>query len=474
MLDRARSPSLWGSLWNAIQLLRPAFSNAITFMWFATIVVGMIVRTDLMGVSSIVRALNLRPELYYALLRLFHSTAIKLDRLTALWARAVLQLFLSPVRVNGRLVVVGDGVKIPKRGKKMPAVKLLHQQSESNTKPEYIMGHSLQAVSLLVHAAQSVFAVPLAARIHEGLVWSNRDKRTLLDKMLSLLWTVNIQASFYFVADAYYAAGKIIKALLKQGHHLLCRVKSNAVAYEPAEPPKGKRKRGAPKRYGKKIKIRSLLLDPQSMLEVLSPVYGEDKVVLRYRICDLLWRPAGVLVRFVAVIHPTRGTLLLMCTDLSLDAVDIIRLYGLRFKIEHCFKQAIRLIGSFAYHFWMRGMVPLRRQNGNQHLHRQSGRYRDQVKRKVRAYHVFIQAGVVAQGLLQYLAVFAPKLVWASFGSWLRTIRPGIPPSEFVVAQALRQTLPDFLLVSSKVSTLAKFITDRQDTKNMGIFRMTA
>jgi hypothetical protein len=37
-------------------------------------------------------------------------------------------------------VLVGDGIKIPKRGKKMPAVKLLHQQSESNTKPEYIMG----------------------------------------------------------------------------------------------------------------------------------------------------------------------------------------------------------------------------------------------------------------------------------------------------------------------------------------------
>jgi hypothetical protein len=70
---------------------------------------------------------------------------------------------------------------------KTRAVKLLHQQSESNTKPEYIMGHSLQAVGLLVHAAQSVFSVPLAARIHEGLVWSNRDRRTLLDKMLGLL-----------------------------------------------------------------------------------------------------------------------------------------------------------------------------------------------------------------------------------------------------------------------------------------------
>jgi hypothetical protein len=119
-------------------------------------------------------------------------------------------------------------------------------------------------------------------------------------------------------------------------------------------------------------------------------------------------------------------------------------------------------------------LVPLRHRNGNQYLHRQSARYRDQVKRKVGAYHVFIQAGVIAQGLLQYLSVVAPKLVWDSFGSWLRTIRPGIPPSELVVAQALRQTLPDFLLVSSNVCVLAKFIADRQNTHNMTIFRLTA
>ena len=54
------------------------------------------------------------------------------------------------------------------------------------------MGHSLQAVSLLVQAAASVFAVPLAIRIHEGVVWSNRDRRTLLDKMLALLGIVAI------------------------------------------------------------------------------------------------------------------------------------------------------------------------------------------------------------------------------------------------------------------------------------------
>jgi len=98
-----------------------------------------------------------------------------------------------------------------------------------------------------------------------------------------------------------------------------------------------------------------------------------------------------------------------MCTDTSLSAVDIIRLYGLRFKIECSFKQTVRQIGSFAYHFWMKDMIPLRYHNGNQYLHRKSADYRSRVKRKMRAYHAFIQAGVVAQGLLQYLAVVCPQ-----------------------------------------------------------------
>ena len=122
----------------------------------------------------------------------------------------------------------------------------------------------------------------------------------------------------------------------------------------------------------------------------------------------------------------------------------IIRLYGLRFKIEHGFKQAVRIVGSFTYHFWMKEMKPLHRRNGNQYLHRESSDYRDAVKRKINAYHVFIHAGVVSQGLLQYLSANVPKLVWASFGSWLRTIRPGMAPSELVVATALRHSLLNF------------------------------
>src|SRR5262252_2372840 len=466
--------TLWNACWCAILPLRAALSYQATFMWFATIVVGMMVRSELRGVTSIVRALNLRPDRYNPLRRCFHSTAIKLDQLTALWLQAVLRLFTNPVRVNGRLVLVGDGVKAAKRGRKMPAVKLLHQQSNCSTKPEYIMGHSLQAVALLVNAAASVFAVPLAIHIHEGVVWSNRDKRTLLDKMLNLISSLKVPEPCYFVADTYYAAGKVVNGLLRQGNHLVSRVKSNAVAFLPAEPQNGRRKRGRPKLYGSRVRLKSLAADVKSMDVAVSPVYGERSVKIRYRVRDLMWRPVGRLVRFVAVVHPTRGTIVLMTTDLSLEVMDIIRIYGLRFKIELTFKQAAHQIGLFAYHFWMMEMKPLRYRNGNQYLHRATDEYRDQVRRKIHAYHVFMQAGAIAHGLLQYLASEFTELVWASSGSWLRTIRPGVPPSEFIVENVMRQTLPDFLVNGAQTSSLAKFIAQQQDVDNPKIFRLAS
>lgn len=455
---------LWLKWWSEVKHLRGAFSRKRTFLWFCLCIAGITARKDLAGVTSIIRSLGLREIFYDRLLDCFHSSSINLNLLTVLWTKLIRRCcadFL--LTVNGRLVILGDGIKTAKAGKKMPAVKKLHQESDSNTKPEYIFGHSCQAVAIVAGFMKTFFAIPLACRISEGVVFSNRDKRSLLDKMMDLLSSLLLDVPSYFVADAYYANKTIIRKALKSNlYHLVTRTRSNAVAYFEAIPSTVKR-RGRKSKYGKKIKLKSLFGNLDKFLEAKSPVYGECDTMLKYHCIDLLWRPVGILVRFVLVIHPYRGKLILMSTDLSLQPVEIIKLYGIRFKIEVAFKQAIYTVGTYAYHFWMAEMTRLSRKSGNQYLHHKSEDYRKKVVRKIGAYHAHIAAGIVAQGMLQCLSLTMSEVVWKSFGSWIRTIRPGVLPSEQVVAVAMRNVLPEFLGVTDSNQILAQFIRDRID-----------
>jgi len=456
---------LWIYWWRVVWQLRSACGRQRTFLWLAVCLAGMSIREDLFGVTSIIRAIGLQPNCYERLLGFFHSSALNPDRLAQVWTALILKIHPGILRVNGRIVLVADGLKVPKTGKKMPAVKLLHQESENNTKPEYIRGHSCQAVAVLATALKSHFAIPLCARIHDGIVVSPK-YRSMLEKMLELTRNLKVAHPCYLTADAYYVGRKLIRGLLADGHHLISRVRSNAVAYlspEEEVEPKSKKRRGRPKKYGPKVKLRTFLNDPAKMQSAPSPIYGETKTIIQFLVMDLLWRPVGVLVRFVAVLHPTRGFIILMTTDLTLTPLEIIRIYGLRFKIELSFKQALRAIGAYAYHFWSAKMIPRPHFSGNQSLLFQPAKYRQAILRKVNAYHRHIQVGLIAQGLLQYLASVVPNLIWNSFGSWIRTIRPNLPPSEMVTAIALRNSFTHFLAGYSKNNILVKFIGDRLD-----------
>ncbi|MFT5404500.1 MAG: hypothetical protein ACI9DF_003343 [Verrucomicrobiales bacterium] len=454
--------TLWNSWYELTSTLRPAFSRYRTFLWFLTVLAAFSLRPDLRGVTSFVRGLGLNKVSYDSLLHFFHSTGIDLDMLSRLWLLTVLRYF--PVHlIDQRPVLVLDGLKNPKEGRKMPAVKHLHQQSESNTKPHFIMGHSFQAFGVLCRVGSYYFCVPVCARIHEGIVVSNRSRKTLIDKACALLKDVCQELQFILLADAYYANGKMIGYLGDARCDLVTRVRSNSVAFMPAIQPE-KPKRGRPKKYGKKIALNSLFASQDGFEVMRISVYGERNVEVRYRVLDLLWKPTGGTVRFVLIDHPRRGRMILLCTDLTRSAEDIVLLYSLRFKIEVSFKHAIHSIGTFGYHFWMADMKPLKRKSGNQYLHHETPEYRAHVHRKMRAYHLFVQCGTIAQGMLNYLAMIQTERVWESFGSWIRTIRPDVLPSEAIVSDALKNTLPEFLQCCSSASIWQKFILARVDS----------
>ena len=149
-------------------------------------------------------------------------------------------------------------------------------------------------------------------------------------------------------------------------------------------------------------------------------------------------------MRFVIVCHPQRGTIFLLSTDLTLAPLEILMLYGYRFRIDLGFRQAVHVLGAYAYHFWMCGMKPLNRGDGDQYLHRTSDAYRAAIRRKMAAFHIHVQLGCIAQGLLQHLSLNYTAQVWLCFRSWLRTMNPALPPSELVAANALRAAIPGF------------------------------
>jgi hypothetical protein len=283
---------------------------------------------------------------------------------------------------------------------------------------------------------------------------------------------MDMKGNYYFLADAYYSCKPMLKGLLGNDNHIITRMKSNAVAYEKET--HIKKGRGRPKIFGKKVILKNNFIDHKGFETIASPIYGEIDVSLEIKVCDLILKGISKVVRYVLVKHPTRGNVILMSSDINLSGSEIVELYGKRFKIEVSFKEAIHTVGAYSYRFWMKDMKKTRKWDGTKHLHKESDDYRMQFLKKINAYNLHVQFGLIAQGILQYLSIRHEKEIWQTFGSWLRTIRPGIPPSEKVVSMSLRNGLLEFLTGRKIPSAFKKFMQERSDISRMPGHRMAS
>ncbi len=454
---------LWNTWLSLVNQLQGACGRKKTFYWLVAVLMGFTIKFDSLGVTSLARGIGLLPCYYTCLLNFFNSTAVNLEKLQHLWINLILSRFNGLVRVNGRYIIAGDGIKVGKEGKKMPGVKWLHQESESNSKAEYIMGHSIQAIAILAKGLSAYFAIPLMSGIHEGIRFRCRDTRTLLDKMFEMLVGLKLSETFYFVADKYYCSGRFMKQLVGKNIHFVTMMKKNAVAYYPLEPQA--KHRGRPKIYGEKIKLFKLF--KTNLTFVKAPMPGNSNMMIEYCVIQLIWRPLGGLAQFVFVRHPEKGLGVAMSTDLTAAPLDIILIYSLRFKIEVLFKQAVHQVGVFMYRFWLKIMLPRKRGSGDQVLQFAPAYFKEKVVKKIYAYHVFIQLGFIAQGLMQYLSIHCYQSVWKSFGTWLRTIRDNTLPSEKVVSLAMSHTYIEFLIDGTKDAIFDKFLQQRIDISQL-------
>jgi hypothetical protein len=494
---------LWNQVISLLIPLRESCARRSTFFWLLTAVVCLILREDLVGVTSFIRAGFLLPECYQPLIDFFNGQGVKLDRLNQIWCQTVLKI-LEPflVRNSGRILMIGDGIKTPKEGRHMPGVKSCHQESENSSKPEFIMGHSFQMISVLVKFGPFYFAIPLIMRIHEGIKTTNRDHRTIHDKLLSMFLILPLNPQeVCLVLDSYYCVRTIFKPLRELGVQVIARARSNTVAYLSPRP-QSPHKRGRKPMYGEKIILKNLPNSPELVqMQTFVSQESPNLTVEVFSIC-LMWRPMAEMMKFIFIKHPRKGNLILITNPenderstvmnsyllmkeasteeevheaalhglrAAYQARDFGQAYGFRFQIEHTFKKLVYSVGAFTYRFFVKGMKKTRKGDTDQHLHRTPKDLKERMLSKIHAYELYANLSAIALGCLQILCIRHPTAVWENYDGWLRNMSPDRPPTEIVALRSLKTSFYEFLRDSDTHVTFKKFWFQNQDPRRSPI-----
>jgi hypothetical protein len=428
------------------------FKSDSSFHWFVIAIIGIIVRGDDHGVTSIVRGLQLNPSHYESLVRFFHTITDELRKdIVKTWIKIVLKTNLVH-RVNGMPILIGDGIKTGKESHRMPAVKWMHQESGDTSKREHMQGLMFGSLGILIGKGISktkakYFSLPVSMTIQDGckeiLGWMKNQYAA--DSHVTRLVKEACEVAKYIggqvlvCMDRYFLSTNALislnEAAKKTGSTLvtlITRAKDNAVAYEDPTA-RNPHKRGRPAKKGKKVALFDLFANMGAFTEAEVSIYGKKRQV-KYLCRDLLWG-RGILqkLRFVLVyMDGVKG--IFVSTSFSLEPVTIIELYSFRFKIETCFRAFTQLISGFGFHFWSRIHPYFRHNESNKKREFKIAGIKDEKTRAkiigvYQAMEAFVTVSCIALGILQICSLLFSDEINAA-GRWLRTYSNEIPSEE--------------------------------------------
>ena len=460
---------------SALCSFRGCFSRGAAFQWFVAMVVGMMIRTDKLGATSVIRALGLKPS-YEPLINYFRSEAWKLRNMENSWAAYVKRNVPDLIDIGGAAVLAGDSIKIAKEGKRIAGVKRIHQESENTSKPEYIYGQLFGCVGVLAEHSGKTYCLPLACELQDGIKeimsWDEilrQGSQTV--EMISLAHRMtNAFPKAVLLLDRYYLSVPALERLddLNAGGgglRAIIMAKSNAVAYKkPGAHIPGTK--GRPRSKGDPVKLSEMFVAEAERFKHADVILYGKKETLRYLAIDLLWgKGLYRMMRFVLVEFENGKRAIIASTDTDIGPLDIIRLYAKRYAIEPTFKSMKHDTAAFSNRFWSKHMPKLKRYAKSGEADRtalvKTERARRCVRKSLDATEGYIFCGVVATGLLQMLSLRNARYNDMHNPRYQRTPSRTLA-SEATVGDCLRKNI--FRLLTNEPDlTISTIIHDKMD-----------
>jgi hypothetical protein len=167
--------------------------------------------------------------------------------------------------------------------------------------------------------------------------------RTKIDLAKGILKKLRlpVPCKLYVLADSWYWAKTLVKVCRTCGYHMISQLRSTSVLWI----------------HGKKTKMTTLLTLASSYREVSLFVYGKNKTLQVAKFVGEVKDLGKVAV--VVVKERRKKPVYLVCTNLHLSAIDVIKYYAKRWKIEQMIKDLKQRLGFG--HYQVRDLTAIQR-----------------------------------------------------------------------------------------------------------------
>ena len=253
-----------------LSAFRPLFKHN-NFNHFQTFVKGLI-STPHRGTMTQVYLSTEQSTTYWCLPKFLSRGAWCVDQLTLSLRLQVQTVYPTGVYIYDESHAVSEGFK--QVGTHF--FRNTRYQKRNKNQSKFHHGHEFGAIGWLAETPEGPRLFPLAARMMDP-------KSQDANSFAVLKQLCGLMPPGLIIFDRGFNRRKVFAEILSQGHHLLCRAKSNAAFYHLPKHPKH-RKRGRPRKYGSRVslphlKYTDLIVDGKTLSVT-------DKVV-RTRMCPV-------------------------------------------------------------------------------------------------------------------------------------------------------------------------------------------